>query len=301
MKTIKFFLPATLGLMLLSCSEGTQTNEQLAMEAMEAPEAKEERMISDEAISSILNSIPSPLEISSMIKETGGEYQKSLLNKADNSGDYNSSFKRAVNLGIYSTDLGYINIYNENTDALSYLSSVKDLADGLNIGHFFDMVTIRRLASNSNNIDSLLQITTNNFEKINHFLQENKRAEQSVLILSGGWLEALNISCQVYKKNPNQAMKEKIAEQKIILDQLLLLLSNYPNDPNAVRLTEDFKRLNEVFNQIEIINIYKEPTMKEVNGMLVIVDESESKINVKEENIQDITRITEEIRNNLIS
>lgn len=301
MNPIKIFLPATMGLMLMACSEGTKSNEELAMEAMKAPEAKQEQMISDEAISGILNSIPSPLEISSMIKETGGAYQKSLLNKADKSGDYNSSFKQAVNLGIYSTDLGYINIYNQNTDALSYLSSVKDLADGLNIGHFFDMATIRRLASNSSNIDSLLRITTDNFEKINHFLQENKRAEQSILILSGGWIEALNISCQVYKMNPTPALKEKIGEQKIILDQLLLLLSNYPNDPNAVKMSKDFKRLNEVFNKIEIINVYKEPTMKEVNGMLVIVDESESTINVKEENIQDITRITEEIRNNLIS
>jgi hypothetical protein len=285
---------------MAGCAGEVKTNEELAMESVQSDSTAAVPAISDEAIADILNSIPSPLEISTMIKESGGEYSTTILNNYENSKNYNSSYKKAINLGIYSTDLGYINIYGQSKDALTYLSSVKDLADGLNIGHFFDMGTIKRLALNSSNVDSLLIITTGNFEKINQFLQKNKRSEQSVLMLAGGWIEALHISCKVYNQNKNTALREKIGEQKIILDQLMLLLGNYPDDPNIKALQDNFKKLQSVYNTIEITYVYKESKMKEVDGMLVIEDESESKINVTDEHVKSITEITENIRKDII-
>jgi hypothetical protein len=71
-----------------------------------------------------------------------------------------------------------------------------------------------------------LLITTKNFNNINGYLQQQKRANLSILILTGGWLEALHITCQVVEKNPNNdALKERIGEQKIILENIMLLLS----------------------------------------------------------------------------
>lgn len=287
-----------IALSVLSC--GTESeSDQLALEA--ALEKKNpQNTIADETIAGIINSIPSPLEISELIKKSGGMYEKSLLNDPEKSSDYNTGFKKAINLGVYSTDLGYINIYGRNADALDYISSVKELADGLNIGHFFDLAMIKKLAENRNDMDSLLLVTTDNFEKINRFLQENRRSEQSVLILSGGWLEATYLSCEIVKKNPNEKLKEKIAEQKIILEQLLLLLSNYSDDQDVAILTGELKKLKEVFDQIEISYVYKKSKMKEVDGILVIEDESQSQVNITEENLADISKITEEIRNKII-
>lgn len=296
---MKYLVPLGLCFVLLSCDSNYQSNEQVMMQTSDTVASAP--AISDEAIEAILNSIPSPLELSSIIKESGGTYNMSYLNDYENSSTYNSSFKKAINLGIYSTDLGYINIYSQSKDGLFYINSIKGLADGLSIGHFFDMATIKRLASNSENIDSLLRITTSNFEKINHFLQEKKRAEQSVLILSGGWIEALHIACQVAKLNKNEFLTEKIGEQKIILDQLMLLLSNYEADPQIKALTVELKKLQAVYNTVQITYTYKESTMKEVNGVLVISDESESKIILTDEQLAQITQITENIRKGIIS
>ncbi|HEY8400951.1 MAG TPA: hypothetical protein VIK89_06800 [Cytophagaceae bacterium] len=297
---MKKIVPLGLCILLLSCSGEYQSNEQVMMQSVDTTAAKQPE-ISDEVIGAILNSIPSPLELSNIIKESGGAYNVGYLNNHANSSKYNSSFKKAVNLGIYGTDLGYINIYNQSKDGLMYIQSIKGLADELSIGHFFDLATIKRLASNSDNIDSLLRITTTNFEKINHFLQEKKRSEQSILILTGGWIEALHISCQVAKLNPNETLMEKIGEQKIILDQLLLLISNYQSDPQMQQLAEELKKLKEVYNTVEITYTYKESTMKEVNGVLVISDESESKIHLNQDQLSQITEITENIRKSLIS
>ena len=77
---------------------------------------------------------------------------------------------------MYGTDLGYTNIYEQNQDGVKYMASIKELADGLNIGQFFDIETIGRLATNSKNLDSLLLITTQNFNSINHYLQTQNRS-----------------------------------------------------------------------------------------------------------------------------
>ena len=237
-----------------------------------------------------------------LLKESGSAYDHSMLNPDDMVSNYNNNFTKALNLGIYGTDLGYTNIYKENQDALGYIGSIRDLADGLNIGQFFDFNTIRKLATNSNNLDSLLLITTKNFNRINAYLQDQKRSNLSILLLTGGWLEALHITCQVYKKNPdNIVLKEKIGEQKIILEQIQLLLSLYESDPDIKQLSKDLKDLQKVFDQIEITTTYAESTFKEVDGVLMIVDNSTSSINITDQNVADITSITAAIRNNIIN
>jgi hypothetical protein len=258
--------------------------------------------LSEEVIADIIQQIPSPLEISYLLKDAGTRYDAGMLNNPDNVSKYNSNFKKALNLGIYGTDLGYANIYEQNQDALRYLNSIKGLADDLNIGQFFDFNNIKRLASNSKNLDSLLLITTQNFNEINAYLQENQRSNLSILILTGGWLEALHITCQVAEKNPgNQALIEKIGEQKIILDNIKLLLEYYVKDPYIADLHKQMLELDKIFSQIEIIHTYKEPTFEEVNGILVVKDNSSTTINITQENVNDIRKEVTQIRNKIIS
>jgi hypothetical protein len=238
-----------------------------------------------------------------MLKEVGTEYNTGMLSSAENTSKYNSNYKKALNLGVYGTDLGYTNIYNKNQDALFYLKSIRDLADGLSIGQFFDFGTISRLATNSNNLDSLLLITTQNFNNINAYLQEQKRSNLSVLLLAGGWLEALHISCQVNEINPgNEELEEKIGEQKIILENIMLLLSFYSKtDPAIQKFVEDITALKKVYDQIEITYTYEEPTYEVVDGVLTIVDNSTSSINITDEHIADITSITASIREKVVN
>ena len=263
----------------------------------------EEPAISEDVISDIIQQIPSPLEISTLLKEAETKYDKSHLNDPENLSNYNSNFKKALALGIYGTDLGYTNIYGQNQDALFYLNSIKSLADDLSIGQFFDIGTIKRLATNSKNLDSLLLITTKNFNSINAYLQEQKRSNLSILLLSGGWLEALYIVSKVSEKNPaNEQLKETIGEQKIIMDNVALLLSFYvESDPNIKDLAASFSKLQEEFNKIEIKTVYREPTYEVVDGMLVVKDNSTSEIIMTDENIESIRTMVYEIRNNIIN
>jgi hypothetical protein len=65
------------------------------------------------------------------------------------------------------------------------------------------------------------------------------------LFLTGGWLEALHITCEVAAANPtNKELQETIGEQKIILENIMLLLSFYKeSDQNMASLLTDMEEL----------------------------------------------------------
>lgn len=287
---------------LIACGSSQKTDEQTFIESLDTAKTAGPA-ISEEVIGDILQQIPSPLEISVLLKESGKKYNSSYLNSADNTSKYNSSFKKALNLGIYGTDLGYTNIYEQNQDGVKYMASIKELADDLSIGQFFEIETIGRLATNSKNLDSLLLITTQNFNSINHYLQTQSRANLSVLLLIGGWMEALHITCEVAKLNPeNKELQETIGGQKIILENIMLLLSFYKeSDQNMASLLDDMGKLKEQFDKVSITYVYKEPTFKVVDGVMVIQDNSSSTINITKENIDEIRSAAQNIRTKIIS
>jgi hypothetical protein len=258
--------------------------------------------ISEEVISDIIQQIPSPLEISFLIKESGNSYDNGYLNSPDNISKYNSNYHKALNLGIYGADLGYTNIYNQNQDAIFYLDAIKELANGLSIGQFFDFGTIKRLATNSQNMDSLLLISTQNFKNINSYLQEQKRSNLSILLLTGGWIEALHILCQVAEDKNSEQLKEKIGEQKIILDNIKLLLEFYrQSDPNIQKFYDQIMQLDAIYSQVNINHVYAEPTFEEVNGMLVIKDNSSTTIEITDQDVEKIKATTAMIREQIIN
>jgi len=286
---------------LAACSSGKKPDEQAFLNSLDSAKSQAPT-IDEEVIGSILQQIPSPLEISVLLKESGTKYDPSILNSSDNLSKYNSNYQKALNLGVYGTDLGYTNIYEQNQDGIKYLSSIKSLADGLNIGQFFDIETIGHLATNSKNLDSLLLITTQNFNSINHYLQTQSRSNLSVLLLTGGWIEAMQVTCQVASKNPkNKELRETIGEQKIILEQIVLLFSFYKEDENMASLLKDLESLKAAFDKINIIYTYKESTMEIINGVAVIKDNSTTTIEITDQDVENIKNLTNSIRNKIVS
>jgi hypothetical protein len=287
----------------IACGSEKKNEEQAFMEELNNTEENSGPTVSEAVIGDILQQIPSPLEIAVLLKESGKKYNASLLNSPDNLPKYNSNYKKALNLGIYGADLGYTNIYEQNQDGIKYISTIKSLADGLNIGQFFDIETIGRLATNSKNLDSLLLITTQNFNAINHYLQTQNRANLSVLLLTGGWIEAVHIMCSVAAQDPNnKVLQEKIGEQKVILENIMLLLSFYKEkDQNMATLLEDMQELKKIFDRVNITYTYKESTFEVVNGVMVIKDNSTTTIDITPQDVMDIRNTTLNIRNKIIS
>ena len=132
MKAMRIVMIGLVAAVLLSaCGKSKKPDEQAFLNSLDS--AKKGPSIDEEVIGSILQQIPSPLEISVLLKESGTKYSSGLLNSPDNLSKYNSNYKKALNLGVYGTDLGYTNIYQQNQDGIKFLASIKQLANELKI------------------------------------------------------------------------------------------------------------------------------------------------------------------------
>ncbi len=292
-----FIAISAASLMLASC--GGSDDEALE-KALGSDSTMAKSEISSDLINEVIRSIPSPVEMSSMIREVEPKYNVNFLNNTSNADNYTTNYQKAINIGIYGTDLGYINMYNEKQDAINYLNTMTKLAEDMKIGQFFDYHVIKRLATNSNNLDSLLYITTSNYDKMNTYLQEQNRGNLSLMMLTGGWIEALYIASAVAEKNHNKGLYERVGEQKIVLDQLKILLEFYKSDPKLKELNTQLDTLKTVYDSVKIAYEYHEPTIEIVNGVRMVTDNSKSVIMITKEEVDQIFNIVSNIRKGLI-
>jgi hypothetical protein len=287
---------------MLACGANTpESNTQQRMN--NAPDAASEVVlpqISDDLVANIMQSIPSPIETSFLIKGIGAPYNVSNLNDHNLVSNYNTNYSQALNLGVYSTDLGFANLYDKNQDVLNYLNAVKKLADNLGIGQYFDYKTIKELASSSGNVEQLLQLTQQNLEKIHNHLNEQKRESLTILILTGGWVEALYLTTLVHQKANNKELRDRIGEQKIALEQILTILDVYKTKPNFDILIADLKELNKIYSKVQIKTTVGKPTQKVVNGEIITEDNTVSTIIIQDADVQAITSMVKSIRNKII-
>lgn len=297
---MKYVLAGVLAAFLFACGGEKKADDQ-AFESSLDSAGNAAAAIDDELIKGVLQSIPSPLEISVLLKHSGRKYDQTMLNSPDNMSKYYNDYKMALNLGVYGTDLGYTNIYEQNQDGIKYLEPIERLAEGLNIGQFFEIETIGRLAANSKNLDSLLLLTTKNFNDINMYLSDQSRSNLSVLLLTGGWIEAMHITCQLSAKDPgNKVLQETIGEQQIILEQIILLLKLYEGDETMAPLLTDMLNLQSAYEKIKITTVHKAPTSEVVDGVVVVKDNSTTTVEITPADVTNIKNITAEIRGRII-
>lgn len=245
-----------------------------------------------------LFSIPSPIQTAMLIKEKGGNYDQSLLNSASNNSNYGTTFQKALNLGVYGADLGYTSIYDQQQDALDYINVVNELSRDLGISGAFDQELLERFSENTSNEDSLVKIITQAYRKGDQFLKENDQKDISVLILAGGWIEALFFATDVAGKTKNQDIYQRIAEQKSTLSSLITILKEFKSNDSFDALISGMEKLAESFSKVESTYEYIEPVTDESERLTTFKNKSSA--NMDEATLAEITKNILEIRNSIV-
>lgn len=295
----KLLLSALLVSTLLSC--GNKGSSSGGLGAIPDSVIAGELVIPEGEMQGFIDNMSSPVEMAALVKSLNVEFSSKYLAPTDNIEDYITNFQQAFNLGIYGADLGYLNMYNKTNTVLDYIGAIKALADGVNVGQFFDFSTLKRLAQNNTNLDSLMYISVHSFNDMDRYLRSNNQSNLSVLIITGVWIEGNYLATQVYKEAPHPELKDRIGEQKIILEKLILFLENFKNDKQFEELIVELNVLKEEFKKVKITVEKGEAETVEIDGMLTFIQNDVSIITVSEETIENIINITEEIRNKLIS
>lgn len=253
--------------------------------------------LSENVVNDMIQNISSPVEMANQIKKSGAPFDQGILNDAEKMKDYSTSFKRALNLGAYSADLGYINTFNKNSVVVSYLLAVKELADGLNVGQFVDFTTLSRLAKNSTNLDSLKLLSVSCFNDMDKYLREQKRSNVSTAIVAGAWIEGIYITSRVIEQTRDTELINRLAEQKDIASILLIILNNYSRgDANFQALVGKLNDLKSIYDDVRITTEFGEPQTKEVDGMLIIEQKELTHVDITDEQVAQIVEKVKSLR-----
>lgn len=256
--------------------------------------------LTKEVLNDIFKSIPSPLEISFLIKDLGIPYDPTIVAPTKSIAQYKNSYQKALMLGMYSCDVGYANIYGKGKVAKEYVQAIAHLANGLKVSQHVNVERLRTLAL-TKGLDSLLVMAFTSLNQMDDYFYKKKLSENTILILTGGWLELLYLTCKADKKSPNELLHNRIGEQKIILEQLLLLLSFYEDTPRIKILMRELTPLQKAYDKVKIDFQYNDPTTKkDDNSVLIIDDNSSTKISFTPENLRQILMITNDIRQKII-
>lgn len=293
----KIFLFVFAVLLLAACGQRPSDKLNVDMDDIEVGELQ----ISSETMSDIIQNIASPIEIAAMISSMNIPFSTAYLADPEKLSTNTTSFEMAYSLGVLSADLGYLNMYEKTGTAVNFLSSINRLADALQIGQFFDFATIKRLATTSSDLDSLMFISISSFNNMDDYLRETDRSNLSALMIAGVWMEGLYLATQVAVQNSNEDLTTMIGEQKIILNDLMLVLDHYKNENIITGYIEDLELIKEAYADVKITYEVGEPETIEKDGMLMVVQSETSHVIMSEESLQGIIATTERIRNRQLS
>ena len=279
--------------LMAACGQRSSENLDVNMDDVDVGELQ----ISSETMNDIIQNLASPIEVAALINALNVPYSTSYLSDPESLSTNTTSFEMAYYLGALSADLGYLNMYEKTGTAVNYLSTMNRLADALQIGQFFDFATIKRLATSSSDLDSLMFISVNSFNNMDDYLRETDRSNLSALMIAGVWVEGLYLATQVAKVNNNEDLKSMIGEQKLILNDLLLVLNNYRNEVAIVRYINDLEIIKNAYDKVKITYEVGEPQTIEKDGMLMVVQSESSHVDMSDETLKQIIQLTEQVRN----
>ena len=146
----------TILLLVCSCRNNSPKHVSLAFPVADSVPSGEAEKLSEEAIADIVQNIGSPVEIAAIMQTMQVPFSAEYLASTQGVDRLTTNYQKAVMLGIYGADLGYLNIYEKTGSSVDVLTTIKRLADGLRVGQFFDFETIKRLSVSKSNLDSLL-------------------------------------------------------------------------------------------------------------------------------------------------
>jgi hypothetical protein len=256
----------------------------------------EEQDARDDKDKKIIYSIPSPVEMASLLQKSGVEFDGSILNDHKNANKYATAKSQALNLGIYGGDLRYTSMFDQDQASLYYVAAAKKLSKELGVEDALDDNILNRLHQNSENRDSLLTLVSESYRMLNLYLKENDREEISALVVAGGWVEGLYIACKHYTPG-NEQLAKRIAEQKYVLSDLLSLLSTYEEKEILSDIIADLNALMGSYETVELKK-GKTETSTDDNGIMVIG--GSSSYSITPEDVATISAKIESIRANYI-
>lgn len=276
---------------LWSCGTSTQEEGNNSDEFKNAEESLQDQ------IEDLVYNIPSPSEIPYLLEATGAEFNQSLINSNKKADQYATvSDKAAMNLGVYSADIGYLSSYGKTQEAIDYLNTCKRLADNLGVIGSFDVAILKQFESNIGDKDSLAKILNRTIQQTDEYLKDDSRSRLAALVLTGSFIEGLYISTGLIKSYPKNILPDDtrnliltplmriIIEQEKSVDELLKMLNTIDQSEPVGGMVADLTALKASYRAL---NIQEQ------------IDQNRADLVLTDKHLEDITNTVEKIRKSI--
>ncbi len=293
-RTTLFAASLAVAVTFAACGSSTDDGNDNAVDTADA-----QSKVKDVKAQNVFYSIPSPIETTTLLKAAGAKYNSKILNPIENASRYETVAAKALNLGIYGSDLSFTSIFDQTQESMLYLRCTNKLASGLGISGAFDETTTSRIEANMQDRDSLLAIISDSYWNADAYLKENGQPGVSALIVAGGWMEGLYIATQIAATTKNEGIATRIGEQKLSLENLIALLEGYKSENEAIpAILTQMQDLKKVFDAIPTISGETTAVTDSAKGVSTISNGSSFKLTAPQ--LKAISDKCAEIRNKMI-
>jgi len=241
-----------------------------------------------------------PCDLPELFTTIDAEYDPSLVNPIKNLDYYNSSLKKALNLGVYGVDLGYVRMYEQQQASKKYFYAINKLSNQMGIKSDYVNSAIEYFENNITSKDSLYKITCEVYETTDKFLNENERESAAVLIIFGGWVEALYITANMAKESSlDDEIMKRIARQKYSLNSLISLLNLYQDHLLVTNYLTMIESLKKDFDDVELY--FEKEEDIHIDTINRIISTKHAQVKITPQQFLSIKRKITTIRNTIIN
>ena len=307
-KSILLILLSSLFVILYSsCKDGKNDDNDALIDSTDYSQFNEENFFASvdqtkvKQLNAIIEGFVSPVEMAAMIKNNHIEFSKDYLISTSITQKYETNIKKALGLGFLSADLGYLNIYKKNGQMVNYLLAINNIAGDLRVAQFFDFQSLKKLVTQSDNMDSLLFMTVSSFHQIDRYFTQTNRSYLTVLSVTGVWLESSYLITQAAKANPAKDFNDQIGSQKNLLNKLIEIIRVYKGHPQFDFIISELKKLQNAYSPIIIEIKEVEGKVEMVDGNYVIYPDEETSIQMPDGTIDQIIETTKKVRNAIVN
>lgn len=249
--------------------------------------------------SDVFFEVPSPYQSSIYLKKSNIRFDERLLSTKTNIKNYTTTYNKAIVIGIYGTDICYLNLYDQKELALKYMDRLNRLLNDMEVLQTLDKSDIKKIEENLGNNDSIIYYLSVLYHNGDKYLYENDRRDIGSQIIAGGWIESIYILTRLYQKNNNEQILNLILYQSQILDNLIKLLAPYYE--KSKDFTELVDSLINIAYEFDLIDKkeYKFETVTDTARHLTTIN-NHSKFILNGSKLDNLSKLVNDLRNRLI-
>jgi hypothetical protein len=226
---------------LTSCNNGSSDKKKKQAELEEVGKIKTE-------IQKNVYPLPSSATVIKMLTDLEVGYIMLISNPVENVKKYYSNSSRAINLGVYGSDLSYATLYNMTQEVIDYMKAIQTISNDLNMSKIYNAPLYDSIKKNFDNRDRLVVILTDAFNQTYAYMSENDQQALALLVVGGAWVEGMYLTTHVSEAAYQVAGISKVLiEQKKSFDLFMDITKPYMEDKDVKEFVNNLEPIKTVY------------------------------------------------------